>query len=222
MKLLTEYVSITDLQVLTEASDENKSEKKIRVYGPFMEANVTNKNLRQYPRSVMESALSVYQTEYIDRKRSCGTLDHENDNPSVSLDRISHIVEDLHFKDENDHKCYGTARILSDLPCGKIFATLIREGILCGFSSRAIGELDDKRTVTSMTLLSLDAVISPSAPTAYISNVVEECRDWSIDGQGNIVEMAVNNLKIKSDKKYTSKLALQYMMEFIEDIQNKK
>lgn len=223
-KLLKEYVSIADLEVLIEdcGGEGCKKEKKIRVSGPFMEAEVINQNGRFYGRKVLEESLATYQMEYINAKKSVGCLDHDSD-ANLAMDRISHYVESLKFSDNpKDHKVYGVARILSDLPCGKIFATLVKEGVLCGFSSRAIGELDsDRKVKQGLILLSCDAVINPSAKSAVIESVVEESKEYILEGN-QIIETAIHNLREKVDKKYNSKENLKYLMDFLQDIQMTK
>ena len=145
-------------------------------------------------------------------------LNHPADSPEIDYTKAAIIIESLKMDGKYG---MGVARVLNDLPCGKIVASLIKENIQLAMSTRGLGQLEDGGIVTSYTMLACDIVGNPSCAESFVENIIEG-KEWNIDGQGNIVEMAVNNLKTKVDKKYNSKIALQYMMEFINEIQNKR
>lgn len=217
MKLIKEFIDFQSMEVLKEEVDNNGVKDHIlRLKGPFLEAKTKNKNGRVYPMELIEREVKYYNDEKIKKNRAVGTCDHE-DSPQISLDRISHIIESLQMK---DNLAIGVARVI-DTPTGKILKTLVKEGIVLGMSSRGIGELDEDGTVkSSYKLLGIDAVLDNSGPSCFVEGILEG-KDYFIDGD-KIVERAIINLKRKVDEKYNSKTALKYMLEFVDEISNKK
>ena len=219
MKLLHEDVGYDQLEFLKEECGEGcKKENTYRIKGIFCGADDKNKNGRVYPLNVMTKAVEDYNENYISKRRSLSELNHPADSPEIDYTKAAIIIESLKMDGKYG---MGVARVLNDLPCGKIVASLIKENIQLAMSTRGLGQLEDGGIVTSYTMLACDIVGNPSCAESFVENIIEG-KEWNIDGQGNIVEMAVNNLKTKVDKKYNSKIALQYMMEFINEIQNKR
>ena len=219
MKLIREFVSINDLEVLIEdcAPGGCKSEKKYKLRGPFVIADQENKNGRVYPLKTLTEAVKVYNNEYISKNRGLGSLDH-GPTPTVEIATVSHVIESLEMK---DNVGYGVARLLPDLPMGKIAIALVKEGILLGMSSRAVGNVGEKGIVQpDLVLCSVDCVHSPSGPGCFVEGIYEN-KEWIMDGN-QILEVAVGNLTNKMDKKYNSSVILEYMTEFMEDIKKGK
>ena len=218
MKLLREMVSINDLEIICEDIGEGcKKEKRYKLRGPMVIGDVENKNGRTYPKDTLSKAVNIYNEDFISKKRALGTLDHGS-TPTVDMSCVSHVLESLEMKDNIG---YGVARVLSDLPMGKILATLIKEGILIGMSSRAVGNVGEKGIVQpDLVICSVDAVHSPSGPGAFMENIYEN-KEYIIQGN-QILEVAVVNLTKKMDNKYNSNVVLEYMMEFMDDIKKGK
>ena len=226
MKLLRETVDIkTELEVLVEETGEGcKKNKNYRIKGTFLEANITNRNRRLYSLPILSKAVGVYNDEYIKTNRSLSELGH-SDRPELDFSRVSHIIESLYM---DGNKGIGCARILEDLPFGKIAATLLKNGVSLSVSTKGVGSIDntqseaDKQVVGSdFILLGVDIVMNPSCPSAVVEGVLEsvlyDSKEWILEGD-KFVEKKITNLKTKVDKKYSSKLALNYMLEFMEDI----
>jgi hypothetical protein len=217
MKLIREFVDRQNIEILKEIVEDNGQKKEVlRLKGPFLEAEIRNKNNRIYPLKVLQREVKKYNEERIAKNRAVGTCDHE-ETPQISLDRISHVIESLEMKDNIG---YGVARVI-DTPTGKILKTLVSEGIILGVSTRGVGSLDEDGTVKEdFALLSIDAVIDNSAPHCFVEGVLEN-KNWAFDGD-KIVEVAIDNLKKKVDKKFDPKsfssLTLSYVMDFIKDL----
>ena len=217
MKLICELMSFDNLQVIKE---DVEGKKICRLKGPFMEADTKNRNGRIYPLKLMEREVAKYNDEKISKGRSLGELDHP-ENPTINLERVSHIVESL-VMDKN--LVNGVARLL-DTPMGRIARTLIDEKIVLGMSSRGVGNLSPDGIVEDgFCLLGIDIVCDPSAPSAFVEGVLEN-KEWIVQGD-KIVEVAVQNLQKAVDKKYDPKSmsgdVLSYMMRFLKEIQQKK
>ena len=92
MKLITEQIE--NIQVITE---EKNGKKSLYITGPFLQAEITNRNGRCYPYQILEREVGKYAQKYIQQGRALGELGHP-DGPTVNLDRASHMITLLsHF-----------------------------------------------------------------------------------------------------------------------------
>ena len=132
MKLISEEA--TNVEFLTEAT--KKGGKSYFIEGVFMQSNTKNRNGRIYPQAILQKEAKRYTDEFIAKKRAFGELGHP-DGPTVNLERVSHMIEELQEVDQN---FMGRAKIL-DTPYGKIVKNLIDEGARLGVSSRGMGSL---------------------------------------------------------------------------------
>ena len=111
MKLISEEAQ--DIEFLTEASKDGS--KSYFIEGVFMQAETKNRNGRVYPKAVLQKEAKRYSDSFIKTKRAFGELGHP-DGPTVNLERVSHMIEEL---EEVDNNFMGRAKIL-DTPYGKI------------------------------------------------------------------------------------------------------
>jgi len=217
MKLLSEFISFDKLEVIKEQDGEGK--KVFRLRGPFLEADIKNKNGRLYSKELLVREVNDFVTSKIKKNRSMGELDHP-ENPQINLERVSHIIESLEMK---DNVGYGVAKLI-DTPMGRIAKTLVDEGIIVGMSTRGVGTLDGETVKEDYKLITVDIVADPSAPNCFVEGVLEN-KEYVINGD-QIVEIAIQNLQRKVDKRYDPKSmsnhVLSYMVEFINEIQHKK
>ena len=172
MKLITE--TIEDIEVLTEANTKGGKDYKIK--GVFMQADIKNRNGRVYPVATLSKEVSRYTTEYINKRRAFGELGHP-DGPTVNLERVSHLIENL-ATDGND--VIGRAKIL-ETPYGKVVKSLMDEGVKLGVSSRGMGTLKQKGDYNEVQedfmLAAVDIVADPSAPDAFVNGIMEG-KEW--------------------------------------------
>jgi hypothetical protein len=176
MKLLFE--TIESVEFLTEAGKDGGS-KSYFINGPFMQSEIENRNGRIYPKKILEKQVESFQAK-IQNKQAVGELSHPS-TPTINYDRVSHLITELHMQN-ND--AVGKAKILPTMPMGKIVTSLIDEGIKLGVSSRGLGSLSEKgnaKMVNEFFLTTVDIVHEPSAPNAYVENVVENV-EWFFDG----------------------------------------
>ena len=174
MKLITEHYD--DFEILTEG----KNGKDMKIKGVFMQAETKNRNGRVYPLDVLQKEVTRYTKELVENKRAFGELGHP-DGPTVNLDRVSHLIEELYSEGNN---IIGKAKIL-DTPNGKIVQELINAGAKLGVSSRGMGTLE-KRGQTNYVkddfylATAGDIVADPSAPKAFVEGIMEG-KEWVWD-----------------------------------------
>ncbi len=176
MKLISEHVE--SVEYVTEASADGSKNYNIR--GVFMQSDIKNRNNRMYPHSILEKEVGRYNKEYVNQKRAFGELGHP-DGPTVNLDRVSHLIEELY---EDGNNIIGKAKIL-DTPNGKIVKELLNAGAKLGVSSRGMGTLEKKgqtNVVKDDFYLATagDIVADPSAPEAFVEGIMEG-KDWIWD-----------------------------------------
>ena len=195
MKLISEEA--INVEFLTEA---NKSGgKNYFIEGIFMQANKKNRNGRVYPTEILQKEAKRYTTEFIKKKRAFGELGHP-DGPTVNLERVSHMIEEL---EEVGQNFMGRAKVL-DTPYGKIVKNLIDEGAQLGVSSRGMCSLKAGRNGISEVqgdfylATAADIVADPSAPDAFVHGIMEG-KEWVWDN-GLLKETQIQEYKDKIEK----------------------
>ena len=195
MKLISEEA--TNVEFLTEAKKDGG--KNYFIEGIFMQANKKNRNGRIYPTEILQKEARRYTTEFIKKKRAFGELGHP-DGPTVNLERVSHMIEEL---EEVDQNFMGRAKIL-DTPYGKIVKNLIDEGAQLGVSSRGMGSLKSGKDGISEVqgdfylATAADIVADPSAPDAFVAGIMEG-KEWVWDN-GLLKETQIQEYKDKIEK----------------------
>ena len=219
MKLLREFVSFSDLDIITESNGDSER-KNYFLKGPFLEANVKNRNGRRYMLDTLIREVEDFNKNKIKTNRSMGELDHPPE-PTINLERVSHIITDLQMEN-NVGK--GVAKLL-DTPMGKIAKALIDDGVQLGMSTRGVGSLDGDLVKDDYKLITVDIVADPSAPSAFVEGILEN-KEFIIDECGGIVECAIgklkenvdNDYKPRFDKQEFSNQVLSYLDEFLSSI----
>ena len=195
MKLISEEAQ--DIEFLTE--EKKGGGKNYFIEGVFMQAETKNRNGRVYPKAVLQKDAKRYSDSFIKTKRAFGELGHP-DGPTVNLERVSHMIEEL---EEVDNNFMGRAKIL-DTPYGKIVKNLIDEGARLGVSSRGMGSLkpakDGIQEVQGDFYLATaaDIVADPSAPDAFVAGIMEG-KEWIWDN-GIIKEAEIQAIKEKVEQ----------------------
>ena len=175
MKLISEFVDYAVEPVIVEQNE--KGQKEYFIEGPFMQAEIKNRNGRVYPMEVLEKEVKRYNEQYIKNNRAFGELGHP-EGPTVNLDRASHMITRLEPDGKN---MIGEAKIM-DTPMGKIVKTLRDEGATLGVSSRGMGSLEQKNGANYvkddfMLAAAADIVADPSAPQAFVNGIMEG-KEW--------------------------------------------
>ena len=172
MKLITELTE--DIKYIKE--NVGNGDKNYFIEGVFMQSDVKNRNGRIYPKHTLLKECKRYITEYVEKGRAMGELNHPT-GPTVNLDRVSHIIKELY---EDGRNVYGKAKVL-DTPMGRIVKNLIDEGAQLGVSTRGMGSLKSKNGYQEVQedfmLAAIDIVADPSAPNAFVNGIMENA-EW--------------------------------------------
>jgi hypothetical protein len=188
MKLITEQAVQSEFLI-----EEIDGTKNYKIKGIFLQSDIKNRNGRVYPKEILEKEVARYNREFINKRRAFGELGHP-DGPVVNLERVSHMITDLHPDGQN---FVGEAKIM-DTPYGKIVKNLINEGAQLGVSSRGMGSLVRRSGVNEVgrdfyLATAADIVADPSAPDAFVEGIMEG-KDWVWDN-GIIKERDIEEWK---------------------------
>ena len=215
MKLISE--SIEDIEYIMENDSEGK--KNYRIRGPFLQAEVKNRNNRIYPLPILEKEVARYNKDYVKKNRAFGELGHP-DGPTVNLERVSHMITKLTADGNN---FIGEAKVM-DTPYGKIVKNLIDEGAKLGVSSRGMGSLEPKRGVNFVKddfylATAADIVADPSAPNAFVEGIMEG-KEWVWEN-GVIKEQDIDAMKktiMNAKMKELEQKKLEVFQKFLQNL----
>ena len=215
MKLISEEIESVD--ILTEEKDGKKT---LYIQGPFLQAEIVNRNKRCYPLSTMVNEVKRYNEAFVSKGRALGELGHP-DGPQINLDRVSHKICSLTQEGNN---FVGKAQILST-PMGKIAESLLADGVKLGVSSRGMGSISQHEGVSYvgedfMLATAADIVADPSAPDAFVDGVMEG-KEWVWEGSV-LREMKVEPIKREIntlvDQKILDEHKLRLFQKFLSDL----
>ena len=215
MKLISEEA--INVEFLTEATKGGG--KNYYIEGIFMQSDTKNRNGRIYPREILQKEAVRYSKEFIDKKRAFGELGHP-DGPTVNLERVSHMIEQL---EEVGQNFMGRAKIL-DTPYGKIVKSLIDEGARLGVSSRGMGSLkpakDGIQEVQSDFYLATaaDIVADPSAPDAFVHGIMEGVEFWFNDDKDKWEAVKIQEQMKKMSLKQIEENKLKLFQDYMEKL----
>jgi len=208
MKLITEHTE--DIKFITENAN---GDKKFVIEGIFMQADKLNRNRRVYPKAILENAVSKYVSEYVNKGRAVGELNHP-EGPSINLDKVSHRITELTWKG-ND--VYGKALILNT-PMGNIAKGLLEGGCQLGVSSRGMGSVSQKEGVTTVNddflLATVDIVQDPSAPSAFVNGIMEGVEYYF---SGNEIVAVAAEESVKKIKKLSTTQITEQQTKLFKD-----
>ena len=195
VKLFSEAVE--NVEYICEASENGP--KKYSIRGPFMQAEVKNRNGRIYPLPILEKEVEKYNKNFVQQNRAFGELGHP-DGPTVNLERVSHRITSLRPDGQN---FIGEAKIM-DTPMGKIVKNLMDEECKLGVSSRGMGSLDERGGAKYVRddfylATAADIVADPSAPNAFVEGIMEG-KEW-VWNNGALIESELVEMKRKFDVK---------------------
>ena len=177
--------------------------KEYFIEGIFLQSELKNRNGRMYPESVMDNEVGRYIKESVEKNRAYGELGHP-DTPSITLDRVSHMIVSLRKEGTN---YIGKAKIL-ETPMGQIARGLLDGGANLGVSSRALGSLQTNNEGVQivqddfMLSTAADIVADPSAPDAFVRGIMES-KEW-VFVDGKFVEQHIEEAK-RSIRKASSR-----------------
>ena len=127
---LTEDLAPSECNIIQESTDGGKS---LWLSGIFMQADMKNRNGRNYPLSEISEAVRLASDTIRQTNGIFGELDHPQ-TLTINSDRISHYISEMWMNGSN---AYGKAKLLNT-PMGSIAQELIKSGVKIGVSSRAL------------------------------------------------------------------------------------
>ena len=192
MKLIKELNE--EVEYITE---DKEGKKNHYIQGVFLQSEITNRNGRMYPKTVLEREVKNYNEKYIRTNRALGELGHP-EGPTVNLDRVSHKITELK---EDGNNFVGKAKLL-DTPMGNIAKNLLGEGVKLGVSSRGMGTLKRENGANVvgedfMLATAADIVSDPSAPDAFVEGIMEG-KEWVWEN-GRLQEKDIASIKQELD-----------------------
>jgi len=167
-QLLIETTTAAQGNIITEA----KKDGTIYLVGTYMQAEIENRNGRTYSLNEMAAAVANMRSQIKEFGGVFGELDHP-DTITINMDRISHAIKDI-YMEGND--VIGRAQLLNT-PMGMIAQELSRSGVRYGVSSRGAGVVNEGGMVSGFNLVTVDLVVTPSAPGAMPSSITEAIED---------------------------------------------
>lgn len=216
--------------------------------GPFLQGGkVLNRNKRRYETKTIGREVSRYNEEFIKTNRSLGELQHP-DSCEVNLDRSSHIITKLYMDGDigyGEMRLLNTpmGRIAKTLVDERILLGVSSRGVgtlngdivddsyvyICedivhnpsAHVAFVEGIIENKEYILGKDIDNLKEYVINKDKT--ITEVVKDLK--VVEQDKIIVGNAIDTLKSKVDKKSNrfehkdvSKVTLQYMLEFINDV----
>jgi len=174
MKLITEINE--DIDVLIETATDKT--KNYYIEGVFLQSDIKNRNGRIYPFETLQTEVTRYNKNFVQKNRAFGELGHPN-GPTINLERVSHMIKSLITEGKN---FVGRAKIMTETPYGRIVKNLIDEDAKLGVSSRGMGSIEQKKDQSIVKddfhlATAADIVADPSAPDAFVQGVMEG-KEW--------------------------------------------
>jgi hypothetical protein len=193
MKLLTEVNEV--IKIVSESAEGKP--KDYFIEGIFIQCEEPNRNSRKYMMKYMQPEVDRYVDEYVNKNRAFGELGHP-ENPTINLDRVSHLITTLEQKGTNYN---GKAKIL-DTPNGKIVKAFIDGGCMLGVSTRGLGSLKQEGQYSIVQpdykiMTAADIVADPSAHEAFVEAVMES-KEW-VWNNGIVKEVTIDSYKKRLD-----------------------
>lgn len=164
--------------VIKESTD---GKKKLYLKGIFAEAEQSNQNGRTYDLAEMIAQVKLVNEKAALGRYVLGELDHPS-NTEIKLANVSHKITEMWMEGNN---AMGKAEIIEGHPNGQILKALIEAGINVGVSTRGTGQVNESTgRVAGFTLITVDAVATPSARSAYPETIEEQLQ---MDKRGTVI-----------------------------------
>ena len=203
-KLIVENANVDEFEFLTESNDKSKPPTYI-LRGIYAQSQAKNGNGRVYPYEELKAEIDRFDREFIQTGRALGELEHP-DYPEINP--VESAIRILSLKEDNK-SWIGESCILASqpeygirgTPKGDILLSLVQYGTKVGFSTRAVGEVNDDGIVTEMKLCTIDCVANPSIGQFCESNGdrfvngILESKNFIINTHGEILEAKYSKLE---------------------------
>ncbi len=146
------------------------------IEGVFAQAGVKNKNGRIYSEAIMDRECELFSENFVKVNRAGGELTHP-DHSSIDPHNVAIKIESI-VKNGLDYM--GRAKVLNTTS-GKTIQALLEGGLVIGVSTRGRGTVTTRGGIAyvndDFNLITIDAVMNPSAPKALVDAVYEGVYD---------------------------------------------
>lgn len=221
MEVLVERINDVNNSIEEELLESGQKRKRYIIEGICIQSEVKNRNGRIYPKALVKPVIDQFIKEEVETGRAVGHLNHPTDDPRNNYKEVSHKFESL---TEAGNDWVGRAVVTQKTPMGQIVAGLMEEGVNMGISSRALGKTklfeergQKTRVVQSFKLISPGDIVSdPSAPDAYLTNLMEG-KEWVWEN-GLLVEKEKEIRHAIDEAARTKSLDAAKMLELFESI----
>ena len=146
---------------------DDGGKKFLYLKGPFLESEKRNRNGRIYPRHEIERVVSEMSQKIAAGGPIAGELDHP-EGLNLNFDRASHAITEIRM---DGNLGIGVIKV-ADNQWGHQIRSIAELGVRVGVSSRGSGSVDDQGVVSDYSMITIDAVLQPSA-NAYPTPVIE-------------------------------------------------
>lgn len=219
MKLLVETIDYGMITPIIESKEGIP--KKYYLTGPFAEAETINRNRRLYTLECLTNAVTKF-LPMIEARRALGELNHPKDTPQVNPREASHVIESLSW---DNNICNGRARIMTEMPMGKIVRALMDENIQLGMSTRGLGSVAiNKAGINEVqkdyVINTVDIVSDPSGISCFVNGVMENA-EWIYEASSDSWKKA-EQLKTRISKMSIVEVANKQAGMFQEFLQSLK
>jgi hypothetical protein len=129
----------------------------------------------------------------------------------ISGQNVSHAIHEMWMEGSN-----GMGKLLViDEGKGKIVRSMVSAGINLGVSSRGSGSVDSKGRVSEFEIVTVDIVMTPSAPNAYPKAVFEALLNDKLGQELKYLSEIRNDRKAQ---KYFQKILTEYLINIRDEV----
>lgn len=118
MSMFIRDLLLEETEILTEECATN-GQKSTFIHGIFMQAEKQNRNGRVYPKSILSEAVSIYNNDFVTKKRSIGELNHPCFTPDANvfvvgkgLIPITDVVSGDYVYGTNEHNITTPVKVI--------------------------------------------------------------------------------------------------------------
>jgi hypothetical protein len=208
-QILTEFITPT-MHPLAAQHEDGKDGKNLWMTGVFIQGDVQNANGRIYPREEISNAVISLTKRIKEHGPVAGELDHP-EGLMISGQNVSHAIHEMWMEGSN-----GMGKLLViDEGKGKIVRSMVSAGINLGVSSRGSGSVDSKGRVSEFEIVTVDIVMTPSAPNAYPKAVFEALLNDKLGQELKYLSEIRNDRKAQ---KYFQKILTEYLINIRDEV----
>jgi hypothetical protein len=208
-QILTEFIA-PSAKPLSADIEEGTDGKKLWLKGVFVQGDVENANGRVYPRHEIGTAVTSIMKRIQEHGPVAGELDHP-EGLMISGQNVSHAIHEMWMEGSN-----GLGKLLVlNKGNGEIVRSMIEAGIHLGVSSRGSGSVDAKGHVSEFDIVTVDIVMTPSAPNAYPKPVFEALMG---DRLGQELKYLAEIREDRQAQKYFQKILTEYLTKVRDEV----